>query len=94
MLDGFERLPTCVLWARPKIRIISLCHKVKQNHFIFLIYIKNLADVVFGKEDHHVEMHCRLVEMASDEEKYPTPSNWELDQESLTTLAPLDAIEL
>ena len=47
-----------------------------------------LGVLAYGKEDHHVEMHCRLlVEMASDEEKYPTPSIWELDQESLTTLA-------
>ena len=47
-----------------------------------------LSVLAYGKEDHHVEMRCRLVvEMASDEEKYLTPSNWELDQESLTTLA-------
>ena len=47
-----------------------------------------LSVLVYGKEDYHVELRCRLViEMASDEEKYLTPSNWDLDQESLNTLA-------
>ena len=47
-----------------------------------------LSVLAYGTEDYHIEMRCRLiVELASEEEKYRTPSNWELDRKSLNTLA-------
>ena len=47
-----------------------------------------LSVLAYGTEVYDIEMRCRLiVELASEEEKYLTPSNSELEQESLNTLA-------